>query len=441
LLDVSSAQHSGTLLTGPLDEAVGEEALAQPWAVELRLAHVAELPAAGQPLSAREVVVDGAGSILHTRGELAFGVRRADDLSELGPVRWEARRLEVLWPGTTLVLRARRAENAPDAPRVPWEVLELELSRREETPDRVELSLALEGRVKPRPAEEDPRTDPELRREHVILDEGPRPGEPALRFLLPAPAEKARGAGYVAEVLVRVPGAEELATPAFAAALAGGRAALDDARRAAREGTSVFTSSEDFRRASLVALRELGRRGVQRQALIFLAAGSGAELTGDLALCAEAETLAECLAFVRRCVDESGAPAGDPAALGWFLESSVQRWLATRAGDPARELEPELEALLLRHAGELARYPDLVLESVRESADLAGLQRRFLEENRVFLADGDPAARVRAYDWLRRRGLAPEGYDPLGAPLERRAALARAEEAAASAALEEGGAR
>jgi hypothetical protein len=40
---------------------------------------------------------------------------------------------------------------------------------------------------------------------------------------------------------------------------------------------------------------------------------------------------------------------------------------------------------------------------------------------------------VRAFDWLEVRERAPPGYDPLASREERRAALARAEEAAASA--------
>jgi hypothetical protein len=39
------------------------------------------------------------------------------------------------------------------------------------------------------------------------------------------------------------------------------------------------------------------------------------------------------------------------------------------------------------------------------------------------LEDSSPASRVRAFDWLTARGRAPAGYDPLGTPRQRRAAL------------------
>jgi len=43
------------------------------------------------------------------------------------------------------------------------------------------------------------------------------------------------------------------------------------------------------------------------------------------------------------------------------------------------------------------------------------------------------ASRVRALDWLAARGLAPAGYDPLGDPAQRRAALEKDAEARAAA--------
>ena len=89
-----------------------------------------------------------------------------------------------------------------------------------------------------------------------------------------------------------------------------------------------------------------------------------------------------------------------------------------------------LQGILLRHAGEPARYPRLVDTLLGVSVDAADLEARLVAENRAFLEDSRPAARVRAYDWLAARGLAPEGFDPLGTSKARRAAL----EPAASAA-------
>ena len=51
-------------------------------------------------------------------------------------------------------------------------------------------------------------------------------------------------------------------------------------------------------------------------------------------------------------------------AFGWFLERSAYLWLCARSEDETRELEPELFAVLARHTGEMARYPDLLREAV-----------------------------------------------------------------------------
>jgi hypothetical protein len=64
------------------------------------------------------------------------------------------------------------------------------------------------------------------------------------------------------------------------------------------------------------------------------------------------------------------------------------------------------------------------------------LAKKLTAENRILLEDASPASRLRAYDWLAVRGLAPAGFDPFGSLAERRAALlaaAEAEEAAAAA--------
>jgi hypothetical protein len=67
-------------------------------------------------------------------------------------------------------------------------------------------------------------------------------------------------------------------------------------------------------------------------------------------------------------------------------------------------------------------------EQVAESRDLADLERRLINENRISLEDMSPAARTRAYEWLRQRELAPAGYDPLASAKERRVALDKVSE-------------
>ena len=467
LLEVTGEHYTGTVLSGPLDAQVPEQALSDPWFVELRLAYVEEPPpGAAAPLSAaaREVVVDGAPALLATRGELALDVVRT--AARAPHARWELFTLDALWPGTTLVRRARAnsAVEAEDRPAAPWRGFEVELARRADAPAGAEMALAFEGLVAPRPADEEgalaaaeaaaaaleeaqggaePEPKPQapvLVREHVVLDEAPGPGQ-SLSFFLPAPTPRLPRGGYALEVALRADFAGAAGEAERTAALARGQAGLERSRKTARDRSSVFSASEGFQFESAGALAALAERSHQRTALAFLAHATGAELSGELALLAEPETLAGCLGALRARIEAEGAPTGEPAALGWFLERATYGWLAARASDESQPLQPELEALLLRHTGQLGRYPDLVMESVGASTGLADHRRRVQAENAIFLEDADPAARVRAFDWLKAQGLAPEGYDPLAAPAERRAALARAAEAAGAGAEAPGGAQ
>ena len=83
---------------------------------------------------------------------------------------------------------------------------------------------------------------------------------------------------------------------------------------------------------------------------------------------------------------------GGVPTLGWILESTAYTWLAARAGDEAHPLVPELGALLLVHAGELARSPELLLEAVQESEGFEAFGQRLRVENQIFLEDADPSA-------------------------------------------------
>lgn len=450
MLDVAVEQHAGTILTGPLDTPLSAEALGDPWFVALRFAYVEEPPPGPSvPLStaARGVFVDGASPLLAGRGELALDVRVTERGAPARTTRWELRTLDAVWPGTALVRRARPTLAVKDPPAAPWRSFEVELARRPGEPGSAELALAFEGLVAPRLPEDDAEAPPvpapialgalgalgAPRREHVVLAAEPQAGED-WRFFLPAPAPRAPRGGYALEVSLRTALGGAADGEAREDALARGRDALERARVSTRDRGSALGAGEGFRFESERALAALARPDLQRKALVFLAQSTGAELAGELALVAEPDALSEALTFVRESLEQEGAPEDAPAALGWFLERTSYRWLAARAADPRRPLEPELLALLLRRAGQLGRYPDLILESVQASAGLEDLAAQLRAENAIFLEDSDPAARVRACDWLRERGLAPEGYDPLGTRDERRAALARVEEAAAGAA-------
>jgi hypothetical protein len=198
-------------------------------------------------------------------------------------------------------------------------------------------------------------------------------------------------------------------------------------RENAGKRSMLVTPEESSMRSMVCALQALEIAGHHRATLAFLARGSGAPLTESLALTAADDLLARFIADVLR--DAGGAESLSQVgpALGWRLESAAFRVLArwTLSDD----ITTDLAALLVRHAGESARYPDELERLVASSRDLTSLHDQFVDDNRHALEDIRPASRVRAFDWLAAQGLAPKGYDPLGPAAERHAALLRADEA------------
>lgn len=120
-----------------------------------------------------------------------------------------------------------------------------------------------------------------------------------------------------------------------------------------------------------------------------------------------------------------GSPEdGRPFDVRWCLERETWSLLAAivlEGGQPT----PGETSLLLRHGGEVGRFATLIEEALEASQDCEAFAARLASENMVFLSDANPAARVRAFDWLVERDLAPSGFDPLGGRSERRRALER----------------
>lgn len=419
--ELDASHRAGTVLTGPVGEA--PELAEAPWFVELSLVRFDECRPEGEPLAAyvRRAVTSSGDAPLVSRGELAAGVRVLDT-SPNGDASWARREVGFLWPGTSV---AWSLAPAADPARTAWERFGLELARTAAADDlraavwfeglvtpRLDPDEGLEGEVRAAPR-------PERRRERLVLDAPALAGDVALRLFLPAPRPLLPDAADVLEVrLVRTP---DLADPDLAAALARAERALEESVRRARPAPPEAERPLRLERAS--AVDALARRTPHREALLFLADATQASLALDLALVARDGTLAAYQEALRPTLDAPEAREADTAGFGWRLDRATWRWLAGHVGDDGSDADPELAALLLRRAGEVARTPDVLLELVAACAGPAALEERLLAENRVLLEDGRPGARVRAYDWLALRGVAPASFDPLGTREERRAAL------------------
>ena len=290
------------------------------------------------------------------------------------------------------------------------------------------------GDAEPAPAEEPTESTPPrerrvLRRELVLLDVAPAPGEPLL-VLMPSLFESGEARAFACTVEVSAAELDSTQLEDFAARIGELRAAAE-----ARAAAQPFDEAQLTLLKRTAALEALAGDATRRAALLFYAEGLQTPLVDDLALAATDELMAsyatELLGNLQAFEPEAlETLLKNDAALGLRFEASAYRLLADRAA--RADLEPELAALLLRHAGEAGRFPTALEDALAGATSVADLELRFHEENTIFLEDSSPAARVRAYDWLELRGAAPENYDPLAARDERRAALRAHEDALAA---------
>ncbi len=205
---------------------------------------------------------------------------------------------------------------------------------------------------------------------------------------------------------------EELASQAAAALLA-----------VSEEETALSRN-----RTLVRALDQLTPSSEGRRIMAVLASSIGAQLCNDFAMVAD-EQLFGALAVQLHEEAQSLLTSTTPEELAWRLERDAYALLATL--DPDGGLPDELAGVLLKHAGEVGRYPSSIEEAILISSDLESFQRYLLEENRVFLEDPDPSSRVRAHDWLLLQGVVLPDYNPLAPAKERRAALMAYEDALA----------
>jgi len=419
------SHFAGTVLSGPTGVAAPAELASDALGLRLRIALVPH-PAAGEVLPTRLIVAENAADPFVTHSELAAGARLTQDAAPSESI-WATHVEEALLRGGTAVVTVEPDRALQDAPRPIWDRLELELSRRSESDGRIECALVLtaHARTADRPgaagAETQAPDQPGLR-ERILLDDAPRPGGSAWSFAFPAPSQLEPDLALLVEVQVL-----EAADPAAAERAV----AKQEAARRGWESDKSAPSDESLRIQTGSAMQALARRDLQRPALLYLAGETHAELLGELALALDAERLGELLQAVREGLAQQPDRL-EADQLGWILEAASWRWVLARAREQrdADDYVPEpLDALLLQLAGEAGRWPDLALDALAQSPDAAAFADRLEQENLIFLEDADPAARVRAWDWLAARGRAPAGFDPLASSAERRAALAALREA------------
>ena len=311
------------------------------------------------------------------------------------------------------------------------------LSRAEsDEPITVAISIAGNAESIP-PSIEELELDPEqspppagvMRRELVVLDDSPEIDGPAMLYVVPSVFDPT-GRSFVVGVL-------EVGTVAPGTVQAAGHAAEVAAclRSLAIEQETIVAETEPLppdrflQRELAAAYQSLSDAANRRAALVYLAASTGAWLAEDIALVGSDDVLGEYLDSVLTASSLAEVQEADAQAVGWLLEGKAYRYLLPFLEE--RSLRPGLFGVLMRHAGEVASYPMALEEIVEKSRGVTELERKLVSWNIDFLEDTGPGTRVRAYDWLSVRGLAPKEYDPLASADARRAALERQQSAEA----------
>lgn len=252
--------------------------------------------------------------------------------------------------------------------------------------------------------------------ETISLTPQALPGQDRLAMVLPSPFDVEGIVAFAALIEVRSPPPEGTDGSAAHAVLL---QQCQDALLAAANGAEDGQRPGVGRRGLEDAIRLLPSPTHKRRALLHLGRETGSLLIEDLALSAS-DVVLDRLAYA--IANEHLAPLSVEAdGLGWRLEKTAYQLLTEPASSDLTS--PDLEAILIRHTGEVGRHPSVLREVVSEVTSMADLRQRLLLENSIYLEDISPAARARAFDWLAVQGQAPQGYDPLASLAERRRVL------------------
>lgn len=154
-----------------------------------------------------------------------------------------------------------------------------------------------------------------------------------------------------------------------------------------------------------------------RRALLFVGDQIGADILAEAALLLPDAELFALSDDALAVLDAASAETGGEQ-LAWQLDRAAIIRFAK-----AVDKSPSLSATLTARFGEVGLDPASVVQLATASTTRQDFETRLQAEHVLFLEDTSPAARVRAFDWMKSRGLAPADYDPLGSRSERRAAV------------------
>ncbi|HEY1923074.1 MAG TPA: hypothetical protein VGG44_10030, partial [Tepidisphaeraceae bacterium] len=167
-----------------------------------------------------------------------------------------------------------------------------------------------------------------------------------------------------------------------------------------------------------------------RAPLVYLAQQLNAQLTESVVLVANDKVLSLIAKGVRDKFTSSSTH--DRASMSWLLDRVTIQVVASIKDDETSHTLAAVQGALETYAGEAGRELDLLQSLANASVSSEDLYHHLIAEQLNDLDDSSPSTRVRAFDWLNSRGLAPADYDPMASAKLRRAALDKLDDAAAT---------
>lgn len=310
------------------------------------------------------------------------------------------------------------------------ESVELEIHLRN-TARKVQVAISLHGFLQPTPSDTSKQALATFSDETTVVETEVARGSNRALLVLPSPFSSA-SRQYIAALVDWSPPPQPSA-PEFATHQRTVDRCLREISKTPDESSLAETENPDnppaigatrsaVQSGLLRGLEGLDHPSSRRSSVAFLARATGAALAEDLALSAS-EVVVEDLCRSVEAPLASARHVLDEPTLGWILERSSFLLLARLREQET--LPPSLDALLVDHAGEAGRSETLIEDVIGRSQTLEQLHEEWGRENLIFLEDRSPAARLRAYDWLLRRGETLDGYEPLGSREDRREAVRR----------------
>ena len=454
--------YSGSALSGPTTQPVAAAADAdQAWVVDVSFVALKDMPRAalrsvgaqarlitatqgGQPVLPSTRLTAASRCALGDEAEAFAEVIKS---GSLGPSADIAAKRAALLPGMTVTARGVDAA-ATSAPAARWS--EIAVSRPAGAPAELQLALLMQDLVTPAAPDPDEQTGPDevdsrdkrqrgrsrraapqpaaaaaapqpvLQRELAVVDRVPVSADGATAAFV-VPTRLAGSGARAVAAIVRV--APASSAPDAAELVDASMKQVGESIERERARTSIVSADVHDSRSYRTVLDSLASPEHRRRSLVYLSDQTGASICLDVAMVADDATLEELSTRVGEATSAAESTAGRDA-LGWALDRAALALLTARSG--TEKVPDELAAVLVAHAGEAGRHSGSLEEVLAGAATKRDLDARLVAENYIFLEDNSPASRVRAYDWLRARGRAPEGYNPLGPNRERRDALERA---------------